>query len=224
MTFFFITIYLQDHHLRLQNFDHHSSFSTFDSGYIRSEEATLSTYASRPKEGDLVFHPVLKKLFEVSFVDHDEPFHQLDNNPVYKLRCKQFEYSSEVLDTGVTDVDAIEDALTSDSLGHQFTLEATSAYNESIALEFNTNFTYTDSLLMEDDDVVVHEDDSSSIGDNILLENAADTGDDAYLLQETYIIGDADTDKTAQNELFDTLDDTVLDFSESNPFGDAGST
>ena len=60
--------------------------------------------------------------------------------------------------------------------------------------------------------------------DNILLENAADTGDDAYLIQETYIVGDADTDKTAQNELFDTLDDTVLDFSESNPFGDAGST
>ena len=27
-------------------------------------------------------------------------------------------------------------------------------------------------------------------------------------------------DKTAQNELFDSLDDDVLDFSESNPFGD----
>jgi hypothetical protein len=31
------------------------------------------------------------------------------------------------------------------------------------------------------------------------------------------------TDKTSQNELFEALDDTVLDFSESNPFGDAGS-
>ena len=197
-------------------------YATFDSGYIRSEEATLSTYASRPKEGDLVFHPVLKKLFEVSFVDHDEPFHQLDNNPVYKLRCKQFEYSSEVLDTGVTDVDAIEDALTSDSLGHQFTLEATSAYNESIALEFFTNGTYTDSVLMEDNDTLVHEDDERSIGTNILLENPADSGVDSYILQETYIIGDMSTDKTAQNELFEEQDDTILDFTESNPFGDAG--
>ena len=81
---------------------------------------------------------------------------------------------------------------------------------------------------MEDDDVVVHEDDSSSIGDNILLENAADTGDDAYLLQETYIIGDRDDTssliKEAQNELFDALDDDVLDFTETNPFGDAGGT
>ena len=181
------------------------------------------TDADRPLEGDLVYHPVFEKIFEINFVDHDEPFYQLDNNPVYKLRCKSFEYSSEVLDTGITTIDAIETDLTTDTRDHQFTLEQTSAYNESIALEFNTNLTYTDSLLMEDDDVVVHEDDSSSIGTNILLENAADTGDDAYLIQETYIVGDADTDKTAQNELFDTLDDTVLDFSESNPFGDAGS-
>ena len=181
------------------------------------------TDADRPLEGDLVYHPVFEKIFEINFVDHDEPFYQLDNNPVYKLRCKQFEYGSEVLDTGITTIDAIETDLTTDTREHQFTLEQTSAYNESIALEFNTNLTYTDSLLMEDDDVVVHEDDSSSIGTNILLENAADTGDDAYLIQETYIIGDADTDKTAQNELFDTLDDTVLDFSETNPFGDAGS-
>jgi len=181
------------------------------------------TDADRPLEGDLVYHPVFEKIFEINFVDHDEPFYQLDNNPVYKLRCKSFEYGSEVLDTGITTIDAIETDLTTDTREHQFTLEQTSAYNESIALEFNTNLTYTDSLLMEDDDVVVHEDDSSSIGDNILLENAADTGDDSYLIQETYIIGDAVTDKTAQNELFDTLDDTVLDFSESNPFGDAGS-
>ena len=59
---------------------------------------------------------------------------------------------------------------------------------------------------------------------NILLENAADSGDDAYLIQEDYIVGDMSTDKTSQNELFDSLDDDILDFSESNPFGDAGGT
>ena len=57
----------------------------------------------------------------------------------------------------------------------------------------------------------------------------ADTGDKSYLLQETYIVGDASTtttdlDKSAQNELFDQLDDTVIDFSETNPFGDVGGT
>ena len=61
------------------------------------------------------------------------------------------------------------------------------------------------------------------MGTNILLENAADSGDDAYLVQEDYIVGDMVTDKTAQNELFNTQSATVLDFSESNPFGDVGS-
>tara|TARA_R110001592_G_scaffold256270_1_gene519998 strand:- start:32 stop:526 length:495 start_codon:yes stop_codon:yes gene_type:complete len=162
-------------------------------------------------------------MFEISFVDDDEPFYQLDNKIVFKLRCKQFEYSSEAINTGIATIDAIETDLTTDTRTHQFTLEQTTAYNESIALEFNTNFTYVDSLLMEDSDIVVHEDDSSSIGTNIVLENAADSGDDAYLIQETYIVGDGSTDKNSQNELFDALDDTVLDFSESNPFGDAGS-
>ena len=193
-----------------------------DTFYILMDTAT--TDADRPLEGDLVYHPVLAKMFEISFVDHDEPFHQLDNNPVYKLRCKQYEYSGEIIDTGITTIDEIEDDLSEDTSQYQFTLEQTSAYNESIALEFSTNFTYTDSLLMEDGDTVVHEDDSSSVGESILLENAADTGNPQYLISEDYIIGDGDTDKTTQNELFETLDDTVLDFSERNPFGDVGST
>ena len=58
----------------------------------------------------------------------------------------------------------------------------------------------------------------ASFGESILLE----TGGDDYLISEEYIIGDGVIDKTAQNELFDTLDDTVLDFTESNPFGDVG--
>jgi hypothetical protein len=201
-------------------------------GKILSEESgnefyliqdTAVTDADRPQEGDIIYHPIFEKMFEINFVDHDEPFFQLDNNPVYKLRCKSFEYSSEALDTGISTIDEIEDDLSTSTNEFQFTLEQSSAYNESIALEFNTNLTYTDSVLMEDDDTVVHEDDSRSAGNAILLENDADTGLKEYLIQESYIVGDASTDKTAQNELFDTLDDTVLDFTESNPFGDAGS-
>ena len=184
---------------------------------------TAATNSDRPLEGDLVYHPVLTKVFEVSFVDHDEPFHQLDNNPVYKLRCKQYEYSQEVIDTGIAEIDAIEDDLSTDTSEHQFTLEQSTTQNENIRLEYRTQ---EDGLLLEetDGDNIIAEDDDSSVGTNILLENAADSGDDAYLVQEDYIVGDMSTDKTSQNELFDSLDDDILDFSESNPFGDAGGT
>ena len=184
---------------------------------------TAATDADRPLEGDLVYHPVLTKVFEVSFVDHDEPFHQLDNNPVYKLRCKQYEYSQEIIDTGIAEIDAIEDNLSTDTTEHQFTLEQSSTQNEGISIQHSVgNF----GLLLEetDGDNMTSEDDDSSVSTNILLENAADTGNDAYLIQEDYIVGDMSTDKTSQNELFDSLDDDILDFSESNPFGDAGGT
>ena len=184
---------------------------------------TAATDSDRPLEGDLVYHPVLTKVFEVSFVDHDEPFHQLDNNPVYKLRCRQYEYSQEVIDTGIAEIDAIEDDLSTDTTEHQFTLEQSSTQNEGISIQHSVgNF----GLLLEetDGDNITSEDDDSSVGTNILLENAADSGNDAYLIQEDYIVGDMSTDKTAQNELFDSLDDDILDFSESNPFGDAGGT
>ena len=192
-----------------------------DNFYILMDTAT--TDADRPLEGDLVYHPVLAKMFEISFVDHDEPFYQLDNNPVYKLRCKQYEYSGEIIDTGITTIDAIEDDLSQDTSQFQFTLEQATTYNENIQLEFSTQDS-TELLLEETDgDNVIGEDDTTSAGESILLENAADTGQPQYLISEDYIIGDGDTDKTSQNELFETLDDSVLDFSETNPFGDVGS-
>ena len=187
--------------------------------YILTETDAVST--DRPYEGDLVYHPILGKIFEISFVDHDEPFHQLDNNPIYKLNCKQFEYSSDALDTGITDIDSIEDTESRNTRDFEFTLEQSTAQNEEINIQHaRSNF----GLLLEetDGDNIIGEDDETSVGTSILLENAADSGDDSYLLTEDYIVGDGVQDKTAQNELFDKLDDNVLDFSESNPFGDAG--
>ncbi len=201
--------------------------------YLLSDTAT--TDADRPQEGDLVFHPTFSKMFEISFVDHDDPFHQLDNNPVYKLRCRQFEYSQEVIDTGIAEIDEIEDDLSKNPLDSQFTLEQSSAVNENIRIFHSAHeeglllLDGTDGSSTDTGDNVLFENDSTSVGENILLENAADSGDKSYLLQETYIVGDASTtttdlDKSAQNELFDQLDDDVLDFSETNPFGDAGGT
>ena len=187
--------------------------------YILTE--TDATDSDRPLEGDLVFHPILNKIFEINFVDHDEPFHQLDNNPVFKLSCKQFEYGSDALDTGITDIDSIEDALTRNSRDFEFTLEQSSAVNENINIQHaRSNF----GLLLEetDGDNIIFENDSTSVGTSIQLENDADSGEPSFLLQESYVVGDFVQDKTAQNELFDKLDNNVLDFTESNPFGDAG--
>ena len=215
-----------------------------DTSFILSEESgtefylltdTATTDADRPQEGDLVYHPILSRMFEISFVDHDDPFYQLDNNPVYKLRCKQYEYSHEEIDTGITEIDEIEGDLQQDALEHQFTLEQSSAVNEDIRIFHSITdqglllLDGTDSSSTNANDNVIMENDSTSVGESILLEGGgSDTEDASYLIQEDIVTGDytsaGSQDKTAQNELFDSLDDNVLDFSESNPFGDAGGT
>ena len=202
--------------------DQSSSSSVLDGDFYLIKD-TAPTGLNRPYEGDLIFHPIFKMLFEVKSVEDEEPFYELDNLPVYKMSCQIFDYSSEILDTGVTVIDNIEDNLSTDTLAYQITLEQSSAVNEDIRLETGTDDLDTGLLLEETDgDNIVGESDSTSVGESIILE----TGE--WIIQESYILGqgtrgDDDIDRQAQNELFDQLDDTVLDFTESNPFGDAGS-
>ena len=103
-------------------------------------------------------------------------------------------------------------------------MEQSSAVTENIRLELGTGDDA--GLLLEetDGDNILGESDTTSVGESILIENSADTGDNSYLIQEDYIVGDFDQDKTSQNELFETKSRTVLDFSELNPFGDVGSS
>ena len=126
---------------------------------------TAATDSDRPQEGDAIYHPVLDKMFQINFVDHDEPFYQLDNNPVYKMRCRLYDYSSEIIDTGITAIDAIETDHSVDALIYQFTLEQSSAVNEDIRLEIATDDDVASGLLLEetDGDNIVGESDSLSL-------------------------------------------------------------
>ena len=79
--------------------------------------------AERPQEGDLVYFPTTKAFLEIQFVEHEQPFYQQSALPVYKLSCTRFEYSSERIDTGIAEIDKVEDALSTDTMNFQFTLE-----------------------------------------------------------------------------------------------------
>ena len=60
---------------------------------------------TRPREGDLIFFPLGTRLFEVKFVEHEDPFYQLGKNYVYQLKCELFEYEDEVIDTSIDAID-----------------------------------------------------------------------------------------------------------------------
>ena len=60
---------------------------------------------TRPKEGDLIYFPLGDRLFEIKFVEHEQPFYQLQKTYVYTLKCELFRYEDEVIDTGVDEID-----------------------------------------------------------------------------------------------------------------------
>jgi hypothetical protein len=63
---------------------------------------------SRPCEGDLIYYPLAGDLYEIKFVEHQNPFYQLGKLYTYKLQVDLFQYASERIDTGVADIDAFE--------------------------------------------------------------------------------------------------------------------
>ena len=199
------------------------------SGVKDASGTVIETTIPRPFEGDLIYFPLVDKVFEISFVDHDEPFHQLGNLPVFKISVRTFEYSSEDLDTGIEAIDDIETKLSTDSMQFQLTLEQSTTYNEQFQMEDNSgkiglfeNGSPGEYAGTDSSSVVQGEDESMS--GSIIMENEADTGLKQYIILENFRdVGDEDLDTSAQNELFDRLDDTVIDFTETNPFGDVGS-
>jgi len=79
-------------------------FEDFISPFLEADEDY--ELASRPREGDIIFFPLGARLFEVKFVEHEEPFYQLGKNYVYQLKCELFEYEDEVIDTGIDIIDS----------------------------------------------------------------------------------------------------------------------
>ena len=63
---------------------------------------------NRPCEGDLLYFPLSNALFEIKFVQHQDPFYQLGKLYVYKLSVELFQYASEKIDTGIKEIDKLE--------------------------------------------------------------------------------------------------------------------
>jgi len=69
-----------------------------------TEESEIEV-STRPREGDLIYFPLGQRLFEVKFVEHEQPFYQLGKLYVYELKCELFEYEDEIIDTSIDEID-----------------------------------------------------------------------------------------------------------------------
>ena len=80
-------------------------FEDFITPFLSGSDADEIVLATRPREGDLIYFPLGERLFEVKFVEHEQPFYQLGKTYVYELKCELFEYEDEVINTTIEEID-----------------------------------------------------------------------------------------------------------------------
>jgi hypothetical protein len=73
-----------------------------------SNEIGAYTTLVRPNEGDLIYFPLNNKCFQIKFVNKFEMFYQLGALQTWEMTCELFEYSDEVFNTGIPDIDRIQ--------------------------------------------------------------------------------------------------------------------
>ena len=189
--------------------------------------------STRPNEGDWIYMPAVQRLFEISFVDVDDPFFQLDNLPVYKLYARTVEYSDERLDTGIDAIDKIETTYSGDELLWQFLGEqsTTTTFNQPIELEGGTQLpagTITGLVELETATVgapgqITGE---NELGFDAILMEDSTASYSFFIINEDYPLSPAGTsdNEWIQDAVEGTgsgyLNDPILDFTEKNPFGD----
>ena len=120
-------------------------FEDFISPFLEEIPDDENTTSLRPREGDLIYFPLGGRIFEIKFVEHEQPFYQLGKTYVYELKCELFEYSdraviatsNDVIDSSLEDYGYIR-SLTLFASGAQATASATlrpnSGYVKTIKL------------------------------------------------------------------------------------------
>ena len=181
-----------------------------------SLDGNLAT-SLRPNEGDLIHFPMSGSLFEIRFVEHENPFYQVGKLFVFKMQCELFEYSGEDFDTDVQSIDLVEDQ-------QAYTIQMTMATGGSGSYALNENITL-DGVVIGESVQWLGESRSLTIKDNTKTLVVGDTlvgasGGASYDIQVITDVLTFSQDGNAQNKDFEDRDSDYLDFSEVNPFGE----
>ena len=190
-------------------------------------ESTVDKQFFRPREGDLIFLPLSRSIFEITHVTDETPFYQLKNLPVYRMRCELFEYNDENFDTGVVAVDAVENAHAQQTtlVFNQNSITGTFEFSEFVQ-QVNNTFTINGEIVDIDASdssayklFVAHVGATDGLYHDFTLTNPV-VGLTSTASGTPYSINEKNLRAGAQNNLFDSAANNILDFSESNPFGD----
>ena len=193
---------------------------------IRKHQETEEEKYYRPREGDLIHVPLSGSTFEIMKVEDENPFYQLGKLPLFRMNCELFEYTNADFDTGVPEIDDIEEF---------------AAYQYKLTMDTSAGFIKGETITQTHADHVVTGKVVNSVDNELYLAHVGNnTGEYRALTPAVAVVGDesgASATPTLVEELqeiqpaspggadgnvtsFDVSALEFLDFSEQNPFGD----
>ena len=186
------------------------------------QEATANEYKSinRPLEGDLLFFPLTKDLYEIKFVEVEAIFHQFGKLQFYQITAEIYEMGNESIDTGIADIDLIENILTpaidivmlsgSGTLSYEVGETVTGSISGVTAKVSKWNSTTRTLTVVTRTGTFVEEE--------ILTGSESDA---EWEVQSFNTQEDPNTEYD-QNKYIQNESNVILDFNEKNPFGEYG--
>ena len=188
---------------------------------VHAESFKFATNITTPLEGDLIYFPLSKGLFEIKFVEDEQPFYQVGRNYVFELTCEVFQYGGEKIDTG-TDADKVERenayavdlVLTAGGTGTYIVNEAVyQGANLAGATGKGIVAAWTSSTRTLRVNNIVG---TFAISTNITGATSGAVWSQAAATDDQLL----PTIPYADNKIFETDGDAILDFSESDPFSE----
>jgi hypothetical protein len=186
------------------------------------ERYVPSSLCIRPREGDLIFVPVLQKLFEIKFVEEELMFFSLGKRTpyIYELRCELFRYSQESINTGVEEIDHVEH-----SLGYAIEIDVSTGtgnfQRDEVVYQGANLASATATADVKIWDPITKKLEIINIK-GAFATNAsikAATSGAVYTIAATDDMGDYLEYDTYDNRHIQDEANTFIDFTESNPFG-----
>ena len=182
------------------------------------DNATL-VQEGRPNEGDLIYFPLAQKLFQIQFVQYEQPFFQLCKIHTWGLECELYEYSDEDFDTGVDAIDQVERNFAT-TITLNFATGGTGTYTvgEQIAGGTSNVTAEVKSWDATTRQLQIY----NRSGIFTIPETVTGQTSGAAHTTASYNTLNNTNSEFDENSFFETQGDSILDFSQGNPFGEIG--
>lgn len=138
---------------------------------VFSDIVGITTNQLRPNEGDLIYFPLNQKCFKVMYVDKFSMFYPLGTLPTWKFTCELFEYSNEIFNTGIAEIDKLQLRFSNDVLDYAIMDE-----NGDYLVDENSNYLVVEKFnlstvnLIADNDAIQYGSENFGVGSDDFID------------------------------------------------------